>query len=73
MTLAAIPELYNFTLSYGVEGYATTVADSDSDMASSVATVIFAVAGDSDGKEREKDGSDGGSYNRSRVWQDTIR
>ena len=49
------------------------MADSDSDMASSVATVIFAVAGDSDGKEREKDGSDGGSYNRSRVWQDTIR
>ena len=46
-TLAAIPELFDFTLGGDVEGYETVESDSDSDSTSSVVSAIFAVGGES--------------------------
>ena len=53
-TLAAIPELFNFTLGGDVEGYETVESDSDSDSASSVVSAIFTVGGILGGRERRK-------------------
>ena len=59
--LAAIPELFDYTLSRVVEGYETVESDSDSDSTLSVVFAIFAVGGDSGGKGKEKEDSAAGS------------
>ena len=72
-TLAAIPELYGFTLSGDVERYETVGSDSDSDSASSVVSAIFQVGGDSGRKGKEKEDSDIGSDDGSRFLAETMR
>ena len=73
--LAAIPELFNFTLGGDVEGYETVESDSDSDSdsTSSVGSAIFAVGGDFGGKGKEKEDSDNGSDDGSRFLWETMR
>lgn len=73
VTLAVIPELYNFTLGGEAQGYATEESDSISVLASSLATVIFAVSGGSEGKGKEKEDLGVGRYEGSPVWEDTMR
>ena len=65
-TLAAIPKLFDFTFGGDVEGYETVGSDSDSDLTSSVVSVICAVGGDSGGKGEEKEDTDDRSDDRSR-------
>ena len=72
-TLAAIPELFYFTLGGDVEGYETVEADSNSNSTSSVVSAIFAVGGDSGGKEKEKEESDDGSDVGVRFLGETMR
>ena len=72
-SLAAIPELFDFTLGGDVEGYETVESGSDSDSTSSVVSAIFAVGGDSGGKGKEKEDSDNGSDDRSRFLGETMR
>ena len=64
-TLAAIPELFDFTLGGDVEGYKTVESDSDSDSTSSVVSTIFAVGGDFGRKGKEKEDTDDGSDDAS--------
>ena len=72
-TLAAIPELFNFTLGGDVEGYETVESDSDSASTSSVVSPIFPVGGDSGGKGKEKEDSDNGSDDGSRFLGETMK
>ena len=53
-TLAAIPQLFDFTLGGEVEGYETVELDSDSDSTVSVVSAIFTVGGIPGGRERRK-------------------
>ena len=72
-TLAAIPELFDFTLGGDVEGYETVRSDSDLVLASSVISAVYAVGRDFGSKGKEKEDSDAGSYDGSRVWKYTMR
>ena len=72
-TLAAIPELFDFTLGGGVEGYETVESGSDSDSTSGVVSAIFTVGGGSGGKGKEKEDSDDGSDDGSRFLGETMR
>ena len=72
-TLAAISELFDFTLCGEVEVYETVESDLDSDSTSSVVSAIFAVGGDSEGKGKEKQDSDDGSDDESRFLGETMR
>ena len=67
-TLAAIPELFDFTLCGDVEGYETVESDLDSDSTLSAVSAIFTVGGDSGRKGQEKDDSDNESDDGSRFW-----
>ena len=73
VTLAAIPELFDFTLGGDVEGYETVGSDSDSDSTSGIVSSIFAVGGDSGGKGKEKEDGDEGSDDGSRFLGETMR
>ena len=72
-TLAAIPELFGFTLRGDVEEYETVESDSDSDSASSIVSAIFAVSGDSGRKGKEKEDSYGGSDDGLHFMGETMR
>ena len=72
-TLAAIPELFDFTLCGDVEGYETVELDSDSDSTSSMVSAIFTIGGDTVRKGKEKEDSDNGSDDGSRFWGETMR
>ena len=71
-TLAAIPELFDFTLGDDVEGYETVESDSDSDSTSSVVSAIFPVGGDFGRKGKEKEDSDDESDDGSRFLGETM-
>ena len=70
-TLAAIPELYGYTLGEEVERYETVELDSDS--TSSVVAAVFAVGGDFGGKGKGKEDSADGSDDGSRFLGETMR
>ena len=72
-TLAAIFELFHFTLGGHGEGYETVGSDLDLDSTSSVVSAIFAVDGDSVGKGKEKEDSEDGSDDESRFLGETMR
>ena len=72
-TLAANPELFDFTLGGDVEGYKTVESDSDSDSTLSVVFAIFAVGGDSGGKGKEKEDTDDRSDDGSCFLVETMR
>ena len=72
-TLAAIPELFDFTLGREVEGYETVESDSDSDSTSSVVSAIFRVGGDFGEKEKGKEDTGDGSDDGSRFLGETMR
>ena len=72
-TLAAIPEIFDFTFGGDIEGYRTVESYLDSDLTSSVVSVIFAVGGDFGRKGKEKKESDEGSDDGSRFLGETIR
>ena len=72
-TLAAIPELFDFTLGRDVEGYETVESDSDSNSTSSVLSAIFAVGGDSVRKGKEKEDSNVGRDDGLRFLGETMR
>ena len=71
--LAAIPELYGFTMVEKVQRYETVASDSDSDSTSSVISAVFPVGGNSGRKGKEKEDNDGGSDNKLRFLIDTMR
>ena len=72
-TLAAIPKLFDFTVGEEVEKYETVGSDLDWDLTCSVASAVFQVGGDFGRKGKEKEDRDVGSYDRSCVWEDTMR
>ena len=56
-----------------MEGFKTVESDSDSDSTSSVLSAIFAVAGNTGRKGKEREDSDGGSDDVSRFLRETTR
>ena len=56
-----------------MEGYETVESDSDSDLTLSVVSAIFVVGGNSGRKGKERQGSDSGSDDESRVLGETMR
>ena len=72
-TLAAIPELFDFTLGGVVEEYETVESDSYLDSTSSIVSAIFNVGGDSGRKRKEKEDSDDGSDDGLCFLGETMR
>ena len=71
-SLAAIPELYGFTLEEKVEGYETVESDSDSDSTSSVDSAILPLGGDLGRKHKEKEDGDDESDDGSHFLGETM-
>ena len=72
-TLAAIPELYCFTLCGDVEGYETVESNSNSNSTSRIVSAMFAVSGGSGRKKKEKEDSNDKSDDESRFLGENLR